>query len=203
MLHYFDRASMAHSLEVRVPFLDHHLVEYCATIPDDLKVRGGETKYVLKRAARGVVPEFLLAKPKIGFFNRAVGTWFAAQANSAIAEYLQGESRYEAVLDGSTVDGLVAEHVAGDRTHSNLLLSVLMLEVWLRTFLPRAATGKTPSSLGARQRLSSGRVDPARSQLGRGAEERNAKPSEDVHDERDLNEREGVVREHPDRVRRQ
>ncbi len=56
MLHYFDRASMAHSLEVRVPFLDHHLVEFCATIPSRLKVRGLDGKYVLRRAARGSCP---------------------------------------------------------------------------------------------------------------------------------------------------
>ena len=77
MLHYFDRASMAHSLEVRVPFLDHHLVEYCATIPAGYKVRRLETKHVLKRAARGLVPDRIIDKPKIGFFHAAVDAWFA------------------------------------------------------------------------------------------------------------------------------
>src|SRR5438093_2990672 len=75
MLHYFDRASMAHSLEVRVPFLDHELVEYCATIPAALKVRRLETKHVLKLAARGLVPDRIIDKPKVGFFNAAVGSW--------------------------------------------------------------------------------------------------------------------------------
>ena len=56
MLHYFDRASMAHSLEVRVPFLDHELVELCAAMPASLKVHRGETKHVLRHAARGLVP---------------------------------------------------------------------------------------------------------------------------------------------------
>src|SRR5262249_7508729 len=56
MLHYFDRTSMAYSLEVRVPFLDHEVVEYCATIPTNLKVHGLTSKYVLKRAARGLIP---------------------------------------------------------------------------------------------------------------------------------------------------
>src|SRR2546421_7164322 len=67
MLHYFDRASMAHSLEVRVPFLDHSLVELCARIPTDLKVRRLNTKHVLKLAARGVIPDRIIDKPKIGF----------------------------------------------------------------------------------------------------------------------------------------
>ena len=77
MLHYFDRASMAHSLEVRVPFLDHELVEYCATIPSDLKVRRLQTKQILKDVARGVVPDRIIDKPKIGFFSGAVDGWFS------------------------------------------------------------------------------------------------------------------------------
>ena len=79
MLHYFDRASMAHSLEVRVPFLDHQLVEFCATIPADLKVRRLTTKYLLREAARGLVPERVLEKKKIGFFSHALEGWFTAQ----------------------------------------------------------------------------------------------------------------------------
>ena len=78
MLHYFDRASMAHSLEVRVPFLDHHVVELCATIPARHKVRRLDTKHVLKHAARGLVPDRIIDKPKVGFFNAAVDGWFRA-----------------------------------------------------------------------------------------------------------------------------
>ena len=57
MLHYSDRVSMAHSLEVRVPFLDHEVVELAATIPPALKVRGATTKHLVKRIARGLVPD--------------------------------------------------------------------------------------------------------------------------------------------------
>src|SRR6185503_11313885 len=78
MLHYFDRASMAHSLEVRVPFLDHEFVELCATVPSNLKVHRLQTKHVLKHAARGLVPDRIIDKPKIGFFNAAVAAWFRA-----------------------------------------------------------------------------------------------------------------------------
>ena len=70
MLHYFDRASMAHSLEVRVPFLDHHLVEYCATIPHDLKVRRADRKYLLKRVARGILPDSVNRQAKAGLLQR-------------------------------------------------------------------------------------------------------------------------------------
>jgi asparagine synthase (glutamine-hydrolysing) len=139
MLHYFDRASMAHSLEVRVPFLDHHVVELCARIPSDLKVRRLNTKHVLKLAARGLIPDRVIDKPKIGFFNAAVAGWFRAQAGGAISDYLLDPgARYAEFLDRPTVERLVARHAAGEEEHGYLLLSVLMLEVWLSTYLPRA-----------------------------------------------------------------
>jgi len=143
MLHYFDRASMAYSLEVRVPFLDHELVEYCATIPTKYKVKGLATKVALKRAARGLVPDRIIDKPKIGFFRNTTSDWFAAQADGAIAEYLLDPgARYGELIDRNEVAALVAEHGRGRRPHqAQLLLSLLMLEVWLTTFLPRATAG--------------------------------------------------------------
>jgi asparagine synthase (glutamine-hydrolysing) len=140
MLHYFDRASMAHSLEVRVPFLDHHVVELCAAIPSSLKVRGVTTKYLLKRAARGILPDRIVDKKKIGFFNAAVAQWFKAQSSTSIPEYLLSPgARYTEMLDRPEVERLIARQAAGDgRSESNVLLSILMLEIWLSSFLPRA-----------------------------------------------------------------
>jgi len=140
MLHYFDRASMAHSLEVRVPFLDHALVEFCATIPGRYKVRRFDTKSVLKHAARGYVPDRIIDKRKIGFFNGAVGNWFSAQTEGALKDYLlEGELASGELLDEREVRRLVRQHVDGSSDVSpHLLLAILMLEVWLRTFLPRA-----------------------------------------------------------------
>ena len=89
MLHYFDRASMAHSLEVRVPFLDHQLVELCATIPSAYKLhRFSRSKHLLKVAARGLMPDQIIDKPKVGFFNRSVEGWLRAQTDGAVADYL-------------------------------------------------------------------------------------------------------------------
>ena len=149
MLHYFDRASMAHSLEVRVPFLDHHVVEFCATIPAELKVRRLETKHVLKHAARGLVPDRIIDKPKIGFFNSAVDGWFRAQTHGAISDYLLGPNpRYAEIIDRGEVARLVKRHADGsDAGHGYPLLSILMLEVWLPTYLPRAlAPGRRRAS---------------------------------------------------------
>jgi asparagine synthase (glutamine-hydrolysing) len=148
MLHYFDRASMAHSLEVRVPFLDHHLVEYCATIPPELKVHHvTTTKHVLKHAARGLVPDRIIDKQKIGFFAGSVDRWFAAQAGGSIADYLLApDPHYAEFLDRATVSELVRDHAAGaDRSHGRLLLAILMLEVWLSSFVPRARRSAAPA----------------------------------------------------------
>jgi asparagine synthase (glutamine-hydrolysing) len=140
MLHYFDRASMAHSLEVRVPFLDHHVVELCARIPSDLKVRRLNTKHVLKLAARGLIPDRVIDKPKVGFFNAAVEEWFSARASSAIVDYLLDPgARYTEFLHRPAVERLIARNrQTPEKGRSYLLLSILMLEVWLATYVPRA-----------------------------------------------------------------
>ena len=144
MLHYFDRASMAYSLEVRVPFLDHHVVEYCATIPAGYKVRRLQTKHVLKRAARGLIPDRIIDRRKVGFFNGAVDDWFRAQMGGAMSDYLLGPNpRYAEMLDRAEVERLVRAHVNGtDTSNGYLLLSVLMLEVWLSDYLPRSLSAQ-------------------------------------------------------------
>jgi asparagine synthase (glutamine-hydrolysing) len=140
MLHYFDRASMARSLEVRVPFLDHKVVEFCARIPTDLKVRGLRTKHLLKQASEGLVPDRIINKRKIGFFRGATDAWFRAQTGGAISDYLLGPNpRYCEMLDRTCVESLVRRHSNGDRSvNTHVLLSILLLEVWLTSFIPRA-----------------------------------------------------------------
>jgi len=152
MLHYFDRASMAHSLEVRVPFLDHELVEFCATIPARHKIRRLETKAVLKHAARGLVPDRIIDKRKVGFFNSSVGGWFSAQAEGALQDYLLGRPlECGAILDEDETRRLVKQHVeGGGGVNPHLLLSILMLEVWLTTYVPRARSLPTPEPLPVR-----------------------------------------------------
>jgi asparagine synthase (glutamine-hydrolysing) len=70
-----DRMSMAHSIETRVPLLDHKLVEFAATIPPELNLHNGTTKYVLKQAMRGILPEEIIDRPKQGFAI-PLGYWF-------------------------------------------------------------------------------------------------------------------------------
>ena len=150
MLHYFDRASMAHSLEVRVPFLDHHLVEYCARIPSNLKVRGLTTKYLLKSAARGIIPDSIIDKPKLGFFRGATNAWLQSQLHGPLADYLRDPAaRTREFLEPIEVDRLLRAHARGDAQNQHLLLSIVLLEVWLREYLPRA----TRPVLDVRERI--------------------------------------------------
>jgi asparagine synthase (glutamine-hydrolysing) len=138
MLHYFDRTSMAHSLEVRVPFLDHEVVEFCATIPTNLKVRGTTTKYLLKRAARGIVPDRIIDRPKVGFFNAAAESWFRAQTDGVIAKYLLDPApAFAEWVDVAYVQRLVRAQASGVSAFRRLL-PLLMLEIWLSEYLPRA-----------------------------------------------------------------
>ena len=140
MLHYFDRASMARSLEVRVPFLDPHVVEFAATVPSSLKVKRLTRKYILRKAAAGLVPENVIwNRKKIGFFHDSMDSWLTAQSDLAVREWLADPgARYAGFLDRGAVLELVRERQRGDGSRTELVLAILMLEIWLSSFLPRA-----------------------------------------------------------------
>jgi asparagine synthase (glutamine-hydrolysing) len=147
MLHYFDRASMAHSLEVRVPFLDHPLVEYAATIPSSLKVRRLRRKHILKVAASGLVPEKVIQKKKIGFFKPAIGAWLDAQLAGPIQDVLLDPSAHILeFVDRTVLTSIVERTATGERSRTNLLIGLLMLELWLSTYLPRATFAQRPTA---------------------------------------------------------
>ena len=154
MLHYFDRSSMAHSLEVRVPFLDHEFVEFAARIPSSLKVRRLRTKVVLKDAGRRFLPARIVDKRKLGFFGGSVGGWLQAQLDDAVGEYLlAAQPACSEFIDVKVLRRLVDDHVRQrDGGHNaKLLLSLLMLEVWLRAFVSgvRASNGLRRASEAA------------------------------------------------------
>jgi asparagine synthase (glutamine-hydrolysing) len=142
MLLYFDRTSMAHSLEVRVPYLDHRLVEWAATVPASMKVQRGVTKRVLKEAGMQLLPPQTVRKPKVGFFRSALDVWLHAQLAGPAGERLRaGDAAYLGLLNGSAVAQLVADY-RHKRTEdaARLVFAILLLESWLSTFThPRAA----------------------------------------------------------------
>jgi asparagine synthase (glutamine-hydrolysing) len=133
MLLYFDRASMAHSLEVRVPYLDHRLVEWAATLPPSMKVHRGVSKRVLKQAGLQLLPSQTVRKRKVGFFRSALDVWLDAQLAGPAGERLQArEAAYLEFLDGSAVQRLIATY-RSRRTEdaARLVFAIMLLESWL------------------------------------------------------------------------
>ena len=130
-----DIASMANSLEVRCPLLDHELAEYCATIPSSLKRTPAGGKAILKAAMRGLVPDEVLDKPKRGF-AMPVAAWFRGE----LAPLLRGtllDARFAArgLFDPAFVARLIDDHIAGRRNYENRLWALLFLELWFREWI--------------------------------------------------------------------
>ncbi len=127
-----DRASMANSLEVRVPFLDHHLVEWSAGLPIDLRLRGRNGKYILKKAMEPHVPHEILYRDKMGFAVPLAG-WFRGPLKQRIRESLLGPTlEGTGYFDMGYVRRLVDEHQQGRFEHSSIIWSLVMFESFLR-----------------------------------------------------------------------
>jgi asparagine synthase (glutamine-hydrolysing) len=123
-----DRASMAHSLEVRAPFLDYPLVEWAAGLPADLKIRGGEGKFVLKRSLESRVPRQLLYRPKMGFAV-PLAQWFRGPLRERLRrQVLDGALVQTGLFDMREVSRLVELHQAGIRDYSPILWALLMFD---------------------------------------------------------------------------
>jgi asparagine synthase (glutamine-hydrolysing) len=133
-----DRASMAHGLEVRSPFLDHQRVELCAGLPAERKLAGSQGKVILRDAARGLVPRFVLERKKSGF-NAPVADWIDSSWRNVFDHVLGAEvAVWHDFLRREVVTGLLAEHRGGTRDHGHLLFSVFLLARWLERVRPRS-----------------------------------------------------------------
>jgi asparagine synthase (glutamine-hydrolysing) len=129
-----DQMSMATSIESRVPFLDHKLVEFTCQLPEHLKLRGGTTKYVLRECMKGVLPEQILSRPKMGF-PVPVGTWFRGAYRSVIDEYVLSERALErGIFEPEFVRDLVNRHQKGGENHEERLWALVNFEMWQREF---------------------------------------------------------------------
>jgi len=140
-----DQMSMATSIESRVPFLDHKLVEFTAKMPDTMKLRGGTTKYVLRESMKGVLPEKILSRSKMGF-PVPIGRWFRGAFKSVIDEYVLSERALSRdIFAPEFVRNIVSLHQAGE-DHSERLWSLVNFEMWLRRFFD---TEELPSAEAA------------------------------------------------------
>ncbi len=127
-----DRAGMAASLEARSPLLDTELLEFAFSLPDELKIRNGVSKYILKKAYRGVLPAGIINRKKHGFGSPVSG-WFQGElGNLYSGKVLAKESAVAGRLNKEYLESLLKEHKSGKRENGRKLWAVLQLELWLR-----------------------------------------------------------------------
>lgn len=131
-----DRMSMAASLEMRSPLLDHEIVEWAGILPNDLKICNGQTKYILKKVAERIgVPRDVLYRPKQGF-SLPLPQWMRSELKNDIVQILtEAKTIQRGYFNPRTLSVVIDEHVSGRRNHSGMLWQLLMLELWFRNFV--------------------------------------------------------------------
>lgn len=129
-----DRMTMAASLEARMPFMDHELAAYVSALPDDYRVRGRTTKWILRAAMAGVLPRETMKRRKVGF-RVPVSEWFRGQMKDYLRDHLLApDARTHRYYRPGAVARLLDEHLAGRHNHEKVLWSLLTLEIWHREY---------------------------------------------------------------------
>lgn len=130
-----DIATMAVSLEARSPFLDHNVIEFAASLPENLKLRGLTTKYLLKRILGKLLPQENLQRRKMGF-GVPIAHWFRGELNSFLRENLLSEKATKrGLLKKEKIAELIEQHTNGTRDYGQGLWTLLMLELWFQKFI--------------------------------------------------------------------
>jgi len=148
-----DKMSMAVSLECRVPLLDQKLVKLGARMPASLRMRGGELKYVMKKAMQGILPDSIIYRSKRGF-GAPIGAWFKSELSGFLHEILSESSlKKRGLLDPQAVARVVREHERQEADRTDHLLALVNLEIWCRMYLdgetPAAVTDELRGSMAA------------------------------------------------------
>lgn len=139
-----DKLSMAHSLEARVPLLDHKLVEYAASLPPHSKVRGLTRKYLLRQAARKYLPRAIIDRPKKGF-PIPVSQWLRREVRPLARDLLSSDTiERRGLFDVRCVQRLLNEHESGFADHGLLLWGLMGLELWHRLYLDAPLVKRAP-----------------------------------------------------------
>jgi asparagine synthase (glutamine-hydrolysing) len=140
LLEYGDRMSMAHALEVRLPFTDHRVVEFALHLPPSEKLRGRNGKHILREAMRPLLPAEILDRPKLGL-NPPLGLWLQRDLAPLVERYLSRDSvARRGWFAPAAVDRLVREFHSGRRDFSLHIWALLVLEEWCRQYLDGDAT---------------------------------------------------------------
>jgi asparagine synthase (glutamine-hydrolysing) len=133
-----DRMTMAHSVELRVPFLDYRVIEYAATIPSHMKLRGGVGKWILKRTMQERLPSEILTRKKMGF-----PLPWALMLHRDLLGYLRDlllspKCINRQYFKRQTVERLIEEHASKKKDHYRVLWQLIVLEEWHRQFIDQA-----------------------------------------------------------------
>jgi asparagine synthase (glutamine-hydrolysing) len=135
MFLYFDKMSMAASLEVRVPFADHNVVSFCMSLPDDRRIMRGRRKEILRRVSRGLLEDSTIDKKKRGFFRAASSTWLNTHRDGFVQDVLLDDRALaRGIFAPGAVERLIVDSNGTGRSHEPLL-AVLLLELWHRQFI--------------------------------------------------------------------
>ena len=132
-----DVATMAHSLEARSPFLDHRLMEFTARLPANMKLRDGHSKYLLKSALRGILPDEILDRPKMGFGVPLAGWLRGSLKETLVDTVLSQRALARGYFRPGAVRRMVDAHMAGSNAYQYVLWDLLMLERWHQVFIDR------------------------------------------------------------------
>jgi asparagine synthase (glutamine-hydrolysing) len=151
-----DQMSMAASLESRVPFLDHELVERVASIPGRIRMQGGRPKALLRQAVRDIVPEEILNRAKMGF-PVPIGNWLRGPFWCWVEELVLGpRARMRGHFNTDQLECLAHEHLTGRADHAERLWLLINLEIWQRIFID----GEDPAAIRAGKSRSVSRGEP-------------------------------------------
>lgn len=131
LLSYGDAMSMANSFEVRLPLIDHRIIEFMTSISSDYRIKDGQTKYLLKKLLAGKVPDEIINKPKLGL-NPPMGMWLKDDLKGFVSTYLCKESIENRGMNYQFVSQLLKEHNSGKKDRSLYLWSLIVLEEWNR-----------------------------------------------------------------------
>ena len=132
-----DRMSMHHALEVRVPFVDHKLLEFCASIPPVMKMRWFRKKHLLKKASRSLLPKEVIQHRKQGFVG-PMTQWLKSDLKSYMIDALSKENlRRHGYLNANTVNRILDEHMTGKQIHDTLIWSMLIFQKWFDLYIEK------------------------------------------------------------------
>jgi asparagine synthase (glutamine-hydrolysing) len=160
-----DKMTMANGLELRVPFLDHKLVEFAATLPDNLKLKRSTGKYLLRRAMKNVLPDQIINRPKKGF-PVPTESWLRGELKEFVHDTLLGsDAACHSYMDVRVIQRIVNEHERGTENRRQEIWTLLIFEIWHKLFIDQKhvrSAGKPDRAQPSREvrRLSETRLNP-------------------------------------------